>query len=798
MENKKTEGVGFFDGVGTMIRGELEKRRGDAKALLFDALVVIVAFLFAGCHIVFGAYPLGVALVAVMPRGVWLALIGAVTGALSLGKSGIIHAIISIIVVFLRIMISGSERRGEGALFSEPLILRISAASIGAFVGAAYEILLGGFAFKSILYGAVSVILSAAFTFAFAGILDSGITFSDFISSKRNLFDGAKEEKEKFGIYLFQATFLLFVFLVSISLKRFDIFGITTAYVFSSFITLFVARRFGPLRAMAVGFISSLGISSTYSVAFALVGLAAGILFSAGIVYALITAGLLLSFWSAYSGGSMGFLSTFPEYVIAALISAPFIKKVPTQQRCEPEIQTKSQIADDMVAATAIAYRSSEDSSVDKLLRALSSISASMRTLGVDEGVVSLEEYRNLVIDTAKGFCACCHFYDGCASENPAPCAENIDLIATKLYKKERIFCDDTTLVPKYCHNSAALFDRILCAAAELEATRFKNRRMQPLADECELFSKIISEAKEYNEKERAIDQTLSEGLGDTLERAGLHNGVIKVFGERRKHFICAADDESGKLITAKDFHEDIERIAGVRLGAPSYYRKDDVALFECSAQNRYTVEFSAVGKCSAKESVSGDTSTSFECDDGRFYALISDGMGSGEGAHKISVFAADFLSRLLNSSCSKRTAFRFLNHIIRSRGEECSATVDLFDFDLITGEAVFFKCGAAASYIKRDGSIFRIRSETAPLGLMKSIDAERIRVEVRSGDYIIMLSDGVSQSPEDATWLLELLNKPAPENVREYAESILMGAEKNSRSGDDMSVAVAKITEIQ
>lgn len=797
MENKKTDGAGFFDGIGTMIRGELEKRRGDAKALVFDALVVIVAFLFSGSHIVFGAYPLGVAFVAVMPRGVWLALIGAVAGALSLGKTGIIHAIISIIVVFLRIMISGSEKRGEIALFREPLILRISAASIGAFVGAAYEILLGGFAFKSILYGAVSVLLSAAFTFAFAGILDGGVSFSDFLMSKRNLFEGEMGEKEKFGKYIFQGSFLLFVFLISISLKRYDIFGITTAYVFSSFITLFVAKRFGPIRAMAVGFVSSLGISSLYSVAFALVGLVAGILFGAGTVYALITAGLLLSFWSAYSGGSMGFLSTFPEYVIAALISAPFIKRLPSPEKYVLESQSKSQIADDMVASTAIAYRSSDDSSIDRLLSALSSVSVSMRSLGVDEGTVSFEEYRSIVIDAAKEFCTSCHFYDGCASENPAPCAENIDLIATKLYKKERIFCDDATLVPKYCHNSAALFDKILDGAAKLEANRFKTRRMQPLADECELFSKIIKEAREYNDRETGIDHALSEKLGEALERAGLHNGIIKVFGERRKHFICAADDETGKLITAKEFHEDIERIAGVRLGTPSYYRKNEVALLECSAANKYTVEFSAVGKCSDREEISGDTATSFECADGRFYALVSDGMGSGEGAHKISVFAADFLSRILNSSCSKRTAFHFLNHIIRGRGEECSATVDLFDFDLITGEAVFFKCGAAASYVKRDGSIFRIRSETAPLGLMKSIDAERIRVEARSGDYIIMLSDGVSQSAEDATWLVELLNKPAPDDVREYAESILEGAYKNSKSVDDMSVAVARIREI-
>ena len=145
----------------------------------------------------------------------------------------------------------------------------------------------------------------------------------------------------------------------------------------------------------------------------------------------------------------------------------------------------------------------------------------------------------------------------------------------------------------------------------------------------------------------------------------------------------------------------------------------------------------------------------------------------------------------------SKSTAFHILNHMIKNRSEECSSTVDLFDFDLITGEALFYKCGAAPSYVKRDNSIFRIRSETAPIGLIKSIDAERIRVEVKCGDYVVMLSDGVSQSPEDSAWLLELLSTPALPDIRDYADRILSEAIKHSRSLDDMSVAVAKRVKI-
>ena len=797
MENKKAEDVGFFDGIGLMIKGEIEKRRGDSTSLLFDAVVLIVSFLFARCHIIFGAYPLGVAFVGVLPRGVWISLIGCVTGALSLGKVGVIHAIISIIVVFLRVIISGSEKREKRELFSEPLILRISAVTIGAFVGAAYMVLLGGFSFKYVLYGVLEVLLSAVFTFCFSGVLDSGISFSDFLSSRKNVFRSTKNEKDKFGIFLFQGTFLFFVFLVSLSLRNYNILGINPSYMFSTVITLVVARRFGAIRAMAVGFVSSLGISSVFTVSFALVGLGAGILFGAGIPYAVIGAGVLLSAWSAYVGGAIGFLSTFPEYVTGALISFPILRMLSPEPRTQEKAENGAKDAKEMVATTAIAYRNSASSYVDGLSAALVGIGEPLRNFGRGEGEVSYDEYKDIVIKCASEFCRSCHFYQNCVNENPAPCAENIDVIANKLYKKERLYADDITISPRYCHNAAQLFDCIMSCAGRTEAERFKEKKMEALAEEYELLGKLICEVHSGNEKERCVDTKLSEKLTEVFVSFGMNNGIIRVIGNRCKHLIGAGDDRDGRIITSPELRGALEEAAGVRLGTPEYYRKGDVALFEASACAAYTVEFATAGKCSVNEKISGDTAISFETDDGRFYSLISDGMGSGEVAHKTSVFASDFISKLLNCSCTKSTAFHILNQIIRNKGEECSASIDLFEFDLISGEGIFYKCGAAASYVKRDGSIFRIRSETAPLGLMKNIDAERIRVEVRCGDYIIMFSDGVSQSTEDSTWLLELLNKPAKPDIRDFADSILSAAIANSKGRDDMTVAVAKIVKL-
>ncbi len=796
MEKEKIKGEAQT-GLFASIRSGIERRKGDTGAVIFDAVVFAIGFLFARCHLVFGSYPLACAFVAVLPRGVWVSLLGAVLGSLSLGKAGVIHAVISVIVVFLRIVISGGKNEST-RLFCEPLILKIASAATGSFVGAVYELLLNEFGLTSVLYGLSAVILSAVFTFCFSGIFDGGISFEDMLFGSRDIFAHRKNEAERFGLYLFQGAFLIFVFTVSLSLSGYDFLGISPVYIFASLITLYTAKRFGAIRAMAVGFAASLGVSWANSVGFALLGLASGILFPINIIYALGAGGALLCGWGFYSGELVGLLSLLPEYSAAALCAAPLLRRLKScnGSSAVTDIDEKGE-ASSMVATTALGYKSSGAFGLSRLQDALVGMSGALRTFGAGEGNVLYSEYRDTVTDCVREFCPDCPYYGACITITPAPCVENADLIATKLYKKERLFPDDAEVVPRYCKNGGALVGAISEASSKLEGDKFKDRRMDGYAEECELFSRLLLESCAAGERECAVDGALSEKLSEVFLASGIRSGVIRALGSRRKYFIGAGEDKDGRIITSPELKAAMEAVSGVKLGTPEFYRKGDIALFECPSAPSYSVEFAAAGAPASTDEVSGDTAISFESGDGYFYSLISDGMGRGDIARRTSVFTADFLSRILTSPCSKGTALHFLNRMIRGKGEECSATVDLFEFDLLSGEGVFYKCGAAPSFVKRDGSIFRIRSETAPVGIMQTIDAERIRVEVKSGDYIVMLSDGVAQTAEDSVWLLELLNKPPHTDIRAYAELILAAAKENSRYHDDMSVCVLRIQKL-
>ena len=98
---------------------------------------------------------------------------------------------------------------------------------------------------------------------------------------------------------------------------------------------------------------------------------------------------------------------------------------------------------------------------------------------------------------------------------------------------------------------------------------------------------------------------------------------------------------------------------------------------------------------------------------------------------------------------------------------------------------------------MKRDSSIFRIRSQTAPIGLMRTIDTERVRVEIQPEDLIIMLSDGISQTTEDSTWLLELISRVGHTTPADLCARILDAAREHTDCTDDMSVIVLRVRKI-
>lgn len=771
MDNKNHKEKHSHVGLGELIKREISARRTTRGALMMDIAVFLVAFFFSRTHIAFGAYPLGIVLVSTLNRRVLIAALGALVGALSLGSVGVIYAVLIPLTVCLRLILGGTP---TGALFAESYIVRVACAAVASALGGLYEMILGGFSFTSVLFAAAGVLLSVAISLSFFGLFTSKLTYSNILYDGKGVFAKKREGADKIDVWLFQGSALLMIFFISLSLIPYSFFGISPSYVFVGASALFVAARFGGIRAMACGFIGGFAHSALGAVGFALAGLAAGALFTVGIGYALVGGGVALSVWCAYSGGITGFLSAFPEYGLSALLMLPPLKNV-LREIEEGEANEDTSRAARLVNAAAMRYADREGNIEESLLH----IAGAMRTFSEGEEGLDFSEYRNIIIGLTAGL-------------NPIPCEENIDALASKLYKRSRVSADDTARL--LGEGARPLHHELMRLVGEYERECYMSARTEGVIGEYEHISRMLAHDRYKRGRDSELDRELTERLTDTFVRHGFSGGAVKALGRRRKCVIAAGEGDSEGDISSPELKRALSECVGSPLSDFEYYKKDKTLLLKCFSTPKYSVEYAVAQDASERTGISGDTASVFE-EDGAFYSIISDGMGSGEVARKTSAFVADYLRyTLVPDTPSVKEAISSLSGLLRGRREECAATADVFCFDLYTGECRFTKCGAAPSYIKRRESVFAVRSHTSPIGLMKNTDADETCAEVGVGDTVVMVSDGISENPEDAAWLIEFLSRPSSAPAEAYAERILELARERGGTSDDLTVTVIRV----
>ncbi len=129
----------------------------------------------------------------------------------------------------------------------------------------------------------------------------------------------------------------------------------------------------------------------------------------------------------------------------------------------------------------------------------------------------------------------------------------------------------------------------------------------------------------------------------------------------------------------------------------------------------------------------------------GKKGVALSDGMGSGEEAFRESKMVVEMLEELLEAGFPIKTAIQMMNTaLVIGREEIRFSTIDVSLFDLYSGTCEFVKAGASATFIRRKESVEMITSTTLPVGVIQELELETVVRELESGDYVIMVTDGV------------------------------------------------------
>lgn len=231
---------------------------------------------------------------------------------------------------------------------------------------------------------------------------------------------------------------------------------------------------------------------------------------------------------------------------------------------------------------------------------------------------------------------------------------------------------------------------------------------------------------------------------------------------------------------------------------------KQECTLCLTTAQN-YEVACGIAYSAAGSHQISGDTHSLLELPNGKFAAILSDGMGSGHDAKQQSEVTVSILESLLQTGFSKSAAVKTINSVLSLRSpDETFATMDLSLIDLYSGRAEFVKIGSCSTFCRRGSSVEAFKSSSLPIGILQDVTADEYTMQLAPGDIIIMVSDGVLDSQRDVSdreeWLARVLRQAVSNNPQEIAEYVLQRATNNcgGKIPDDMTVLVMRLDKCQ
>ncbi len=205
---------------------------------------------------------------------------------------------------------------------------------------------------------------------------------------------------------------------------------------------------------------------------------------------------------------------------------------------------------------------------------------------------------------------------------------------------------------------------------------------------------------------------------------------------------------------------------------------------------------FGVASKRKKGEKASGDTHSVIRINEHRFLMALSDGMGSGEYARKVSRTAISLIEAFYRAEMPEGTVLETINKLLAFSREERFACIDICSVDLNTGGAEFVKIGSPIALILREGKIKVLESQSLPMGILESLRPTTLKEQLKDGDMLVFMSDGVTAAFNSTPELLEFMQPLKPLNPQNLADAVLQGALKRTDgvAEDDMTVLCTRI----
>ena len=176
----------------------------------------------------------------------------------------------------------------------------------------------------------------------------------------------------------------------------------------------------------------------------------------------------------------------------------------------------------------------------------------------------------------------------------------------------------------------------------------------------------------------------------------------------------------------------------------------------------------------------------------------LSDGMGSGEYAKKVSSTAISLIEAFYRAEMPEGTVLNTINKLLSFNRDERFTCIDIAAVNLNTGIANFVKIGSPAGIIVRENEIKVLESQSLPLGILDNLRPTVCSEQLKNGDIVVFMSDGITSAFPSQTDLYAFLQELKPLNPQSLADKILADAlaRASQTVTDDMTVLCTRIFE--
>jgi stage II sporulation protein E len=228
---------------------------------------------------------------------------------------------------------------------------------------------------------------------------------------------------------------------------------------------------------------------------------------------------------------------------------------------------------------------------------------------------------------------------------------------------------------------------------------------------------------------------------------------------------------------------------------------REGLSMVTFGSAKAFEVSTGVAAAAKGGDSLSGDSFSRVELGNGTFAVSVSDGMGNGERARMESSAALGMLEKLLQSGMDEKLAVKSVNSILLLRSpEEFYATVDMALIDQYSAQTTFMKIASAPSFIKRGSEVIPITASNLPIGIIKDIEVDLVSMQLRAGDILIMMTDGIYDAPGHAVnkeiWMKRLIQELEGNDPQDLADSLLEKVIRyqGNEIHDDMTIVVSRL----